>query len=65
MRRGAGWYYHRGNGYYSKYSAKLDKKRGASHKPKSPVYAHTGDYSTLKKARIRTKKVKGVKLKYV
>lgn len=28
-KRGAGYYYHRGKGYYSKYTPELDKKRVA------------------------------------
>lgn len=30
--RGAGWYYHRGNGYYSKYSLARDRKHKTARK---------------------------------
>jgi hypothetical protein len=43
--RGAGFYYHRGNHEYSKYSAKRDAKISARHKMKSGNwrYMHTDD----------------------
>lgn len=38
---GAGWYYHRGNGVYSKQSNSLDRKRGSG--VGSGKYKHTHD----------------------
>lgn len=41
--RGSGFYYHRGNDYYSKYSKARDNKIQAEHRPQGTGYRHTGD----------------------
>ena len=58
--RGSGKYYHRGRGYFSKYSAKRDKK--VDSKGKDPIgegrYRHTDDLSgkkARKRGRVRPK----------
>lgn len=65
--RGAGFYYHRGNHEYSKYSAKRDAMIKATHKAKTGNwrYMHTEDGTyrmpkTYKRhARISAKMVRG------
>jgi hypothetical protein len=48
FRRGPGWYYHRGRGYYSRKDDMLDKRRGG--KVGTGIYRHTSDRIS-KKAR--------------
>ena len=64
--RGEGYYYHRGNGYYSKYSLARDKNKKSSGYDSNPIgypnksrYKHTTDGfipSYLKKKYPRRKK---------
>lgn len=43
--RGAGLYYHRGHGYFSKYSRDRDKKRRSKTLVKNHKVRHTGELS--------------------
>jgi hypothetical protein len=43
--RGAGLYYHRGNGYYSKYSGMSDKHKHSKTIVKRRDMRHTGELS--------------------
>jgi hypothetical protein len=43
--RGAGLYYHRGHGYYSKYSQKRDKRKHSRTIVKNIRMRHTGELS--------------------
>ena len=56
--RGAGWYYHRGKGYYSKYEIGENSREAnirAKNKARNPFYAHTGDDFQRMKPQYRTK----------
>jgi len=55
--RGAGTYYHRGKGVYSKYSARRDKKIIATRTPQARHgYHHTGDvWAAIRQAILRGK----------
>ena len=52
--RGAGLYYHRGKGYYSKWGAKLDRKRGG--KVGAGRYRQTHDAAGVRTARLGKKR---------
>lgn len=66
--RGAGWYWHRGNGVFSKYTGVVDSKRKAKVKrisdPKARSEAqiknpHTHDYKAIKGKRTLKRSYKG------
>lgn len=66
--RGAGWYWHRGNGVYSRYTGKVDSKRKAKiYRISDPkrrsqaqiVSPHTHDYKGGKSNRTIKRSYKG------
>lgn len=66
--RGAGWYWHRGKGVYSKYTGKVDSKhkakvlkiRDSKTRGKAQVFRpHTHDYKKIKGKRTLKTSAKG------
>lgn len=63
---GVGSYYHRGKGYWCKYSTAKDLKHYTRNMIKNPRLAHTGDYTrSKKKQKVKRKMIKGDVFRYV